>query len=485
MSRLDDLVWTRTNLVGPRLLHARRLIQTWRPVADLSFADLLLLAPITGEEAHRFIVCGQVRSTTGQTIYPRDMVATVIDEVERPLLRNVWERGETIEGEEHALGAPDRVEVKCVPVRCEGEIVALMTREQPSEPFRRPGVMERSYRDAFERFVHMISRGEFPYAYDEFELEAAPRVSDGVVVVGADTRIDYASPNAVSCLHRMGIHAYTSGSRLRDVGFDDSALRAAITGGLPVTDEIERNEASILLRVLPVSADGDQSGAVLLLRDVTDLRRRDRMLVSKDATIREIHHRVKNNLQTIASLLRIHGRRLDSREAREALAESERRIRSIAIVHETLSRDAADVVEFGDIVRPLVGAVRETLAAPAASVEFQIEGDAGNVPGEVATPLAVVVNELMQNAVDHAFGAEDARRGCVTVALAREPEAVVVTVRDDGHGLPTGFTLADHKGLGLTIVDALVTSELGGSIDVAGTSSGTTVTVRVPVVRAD
>ena len=79
------------------------------------------------------------------------------------------------------------------------------------------------------------------------------------------------------------------------------------------------------------------TGAVVLLRDVSDLRRRDRLLVSKDATIREIHHRVKNNLQTISSLLRLHGRRLESHEARAALEESVRRIRSIALVHETLS----------------------------------------------------------------------------------------------------------------------------------------------------
>src|SRR5947209_11033897 len=97
------------------------------------------------------------------------------------------------------------------------------------------------------------------------------------------------------------------------------------------------------------------------MRDVTDVRRRVRMLMSKDATIREIHHRVKNNLQTIASLLRLQRRRVANAEARDALAESERRIRSIAIVHETLSRDAGDVVDFNEIVGPLVRVVEESV----------------------------------------------------------------------------------------------------------------------------
>jgi two-component sensor histidine kinase len=216
----------------------------------------------------------------------------------------------------------------------------------------------------------------------------------------------------------------------------------------------------------------------MMIRDVTDLRRRDRMLLSKDATIREIHHRVKNNLQTIASLLRLQARRLALPEARSALAESERRIRSIAIVHETLSRDAGDVVHVGEILRPLVRVVEESVASPDRSIHFTVEGDAGDLPGEVATPLAVVLNELMQNAVDHAF--PDRREGHVTVRLARSKDHVLVDVVDDGVGLPSGFTLDASRGLGLSIVHALVTGELDGAIEMRD-GDGTTVHVQVPI----
>jgi two-component sensor histidine kinase len=209
------------------------------------------------------------------------------------------------------------------------------------------------------------------------------------------------------------------------------------------------------------------------------------MLMSKDATIREIHHRVKNNLQTIASLLRLQGRRLQSPEARAALAESERRIRSIAIVHETLSRDAGDVVHFSDIVRPLVRVVEETVSSQDLSIHFTVEGDAGDLPGEVATPLAVILNELMQNAVDHAFpdeGDDAPREGNVRVHLAREDGEVVVDVVDDGVGLPERFSLESSKGLGLSIVQALVTGELEGSIELHDVG-GTAVHIRVPVAQ--
>ena len=196
------------------------------------------------------------------------------------------------------------------------------------------------------------------------EADEAPRVGDGVIVLDADRRIRFASPNAVSSLHRMGIHAYTQGLQLGEMGIGQDAVDAAFRLRVPVSEEIERDDTVDADPGAPAARAGRAGRRrASLLRDVTDLRRRDRMLLSKDATIREIHHRVKNNLQTIAALLRLQARRLPSPEAREALEESERRIRSIAIVHETLSRDAGDVVPFDDIARPLARVVEETVSS--------------------------------------------------------------------------------------------------------------------------
>jgi two-component sensor histidine kinase len=280
----------------------------------------------------------------------------------------------------------------------------------------------------------------------------------------------------------MGIHAYTQGLTLGEMGIAQDAVDTAFRLGVPVSEEIERGETAMLTQALPLLEHSEPVGAALLLRDVTDLRRRDRMLLSKDATIREIHHRVKNNLQTIAALLRLQARRLSSREAREALEESERRIRSIAIVHETLSRDAGDVVPFDDIARPLARVVEETVSSPDVRIRFGVVGDAGELRGEMATPLAVVLNELMQNAADHAYPRADGRpvEGHVRVQLQRNGGELRVDVIDDGIGLPPGFSLERSSGLGLSIVHTLVTSELNGSIEMCD-EGGTRVTVRVPL----
>ena len=484
MTTFNESARTKTALWGEALRHVQRLAASWQPLADLCFSDLLLLAPIEGERGSRSVILAQVRPTTGQTVYPMDLVGSVVDEAARPLAAEVWRAGEIVEGTAPLLGATELVHVQCIPVRSNDTVVAVLTRETRTTIGRRLGELEHHYLSLFDRFARMIAQGSFPFHQDDEEFEDAPRVADGVILVDPDVRVKFASPNAVSSLHRMGIHSYTSGLHLMEMGFDQDAVDVAMRARLPVTEEVEHGDTSVLVQAIPLLEHDDIVGVLMLIRDVTDLRRRDRLLVSKDATIREIHHRVKNNLQTIAALLRLQGRHVQSPEGRAALEESERRIRAIAVVHETLSRDARDVVWFDDIVQPLVRVVQETVASPDTDLHFEVVGDAGTLPGDLATPLAVVLNELMQNAVDHAFPRVDGRvTGNVRVHLARNDGELVVDVVDDGIGLPPGFSIERSTGLGLSIVQALVTTELGGTIELSGTS-GTRAHLTVPLRQA-
>jgi two-component system, sensor histidine kinase PdtaS len=426
-------------------------------------------------------VLAHVRPTTGQTLYPAELVGTTVTAAERPVLSRAWHKGEIVGGDTTIIGGSDRARVQCVPVRHRGDVVAVVSRETAMTSSRRPGELERQYLEVFDRLARMVAEGSFPFPYEEVEIEEAPRVADGLIVLDEELVLRFASPNAVSALHRMGLHAYATGVPLRDIGFEPAAAEDAIRLRTPVTEEVERGDTSVLLKAVPLIEGGRVSGVFVLTRDVTDLRRRDRILLTKDATIREIHHRVKNNLQTIAALLRLQGRRLESPEAREALAESERRIRSIAIVHETLSRDVGDVVSFSDIVLPLVRVVEETVSTEELRLSFEVEGDAGELPGEIATPLAVVLNELMQNAVDHAFPFDgDRTEGNVRVHITRDGDTLLVEVFDDGVGLVEGFSLETSRGLGLSIVQTLVTSELGGSIEMRN-DHGARVSLSIPI----
>jgi two-component sensor histidine kinase len=222
---------------------------------------------------------------------------------------------------------------------------------------------------------------------------------------------------------------------------------------------------------------GERFGAVVLSRDVTQVRLREREMITKDATIREIHHRVKNNLQTVASLLRIQSRRTRSEDAKDALGQAMRRVAAIAVVHDTLSEGLSQNVDFDVVFERVLQLVAEVASGTNQVIKPRSEGSFGVLPSEYATPLALVLTELVTNAVEH--GLVGRSNGEVVITSKRSPDTLSVTVRDNGGGLPEGKV---GEGLGTQIVRTLVQGELGGSIDWHTLEDeGTEVTIEIPL----
>ena len=336
MATLAELSRLGTGLSTQHLQHLQRLVAWWGILADLSFSDLLLFVPVD-QAGGEFAIASQIRPTTGQTLYQDDHVGLRGSDIDRPLVASAYGRAGVIEGEVPIKPSNRRASVMCIPIRYEDQVIGVLSRELlPNFAERRdPGELERTYLEAFHQLAKMIAVGTFPYQDDEVDLEQVPRVGDGMLVIDPESRIQYASPNALSTLHRVGVLGNVAGRRLEDIGIRHPAIKDASKRFRALVVEIERNDTAVQLMGMPISERDSFQGSLLLLRDITELRMRDRLLVSKDATIREIHHRVKNNLQTISSLLRLQGRRLESTEAKLAIDESVRRIRAIALVHET------------------------------------------------------------------------------------------------------------------------------------------------------
>ncbi|MGH2724515.1 MAG: sensor histidine kinase [Actinomycetota bacterium] len=469
---LTDLLAERTGLGPAEADHLARLVAEWQLLADLSFSDLLLMCRV--RSGGDLVVVAQMRPYTAQTVYQDDQVGRVMGRDEAHFTWRALEEGRIVrEGDPvWREGIPIRVEA--IPVRAGERVVAAISQQANLATARTPSRLELTYLRTAGDLARMIAEGTFPFRAEEPDPESLPRVGDGLLRLDAGGRVEFASPNAVSAYRRLGVMENLVDRTFAELDLDAHPVLTAMVVRRPTESEVERQGAVVLRRTIPLVVAGRLTGAVVLLRDVTELRRRDRMLLLKDATIREIHHRVKNNLQTVASLLRIQARRLDTPDIRHALEESERRIQAIALVHETLSLERGDVVDFDQVAEELVGMVREGLAGP--GVELSVRGSCGPVVADVATPLAVVITELLQNSVEHAF---DGGGGSIGVILGRADERLVVEVRDDGRGLPPGFGAA-QEGLGLQIVRTLVESDLGGELSLGGTG-GTTVRVTVPV----
>ncbi len=498
MAILAELARARTKLGPDDIAHLQRLVGVWAVPCDLSFGDLLL--NVSTRDGDGFVVLGHARSLPGSTVHHADPVGCLAPHDVEEVIRACMKSGRSVDRfvgptEPPRVGGDDTVQeglpptvtggqrhIKAIPVRRGGSLIAVLSLESQPGLIRRQAKLETVYRGLWERFAEMIAAGTFPLKVQEQVGQfREPRVGDGILVLDRERRVQFASPNGRSALHRLRIQATVQDRMLAEIGVDDTVVRRAFASHHSTVAELEEGpDVTVVARVYPLVAAGRTTGAVVVLRDISEIRSRDRLLVSKDTTIREIHHRVKNNLQTIQSLLRLQVRRLTTEEARDAVEQSARRIGSIAIVHETLSTQVSDVVDFDVVVDRIVRMVSEGLGDPERPLRVSVRGSLGELNGPTAMPLAVALTELVQNAIDHAkpLGAG------VSVELSGDHRELVMRVRNGGLGVHDGFSLDRDAGLGLTIVRTFIVNDLGGTISFGpafdGTPRGTLVEVRVP-----
>ena len=490
MSTLRDLVEEHTSFDAADVEHLHRLAGEWQLVSDLSFADLLLWVPVGSRD--EYVCVAQVRPTTAPTAYQDDQVGKVSGGAEVAHLHiaciqgRIWREGDPV----WYGDTPARHEA--IPVRRKDSehIIAVIGRDTNLTTARTPSQLELNYLTTADDLAQMMTDGTFPQPRHPGETTSAPRVGDGLIRLDAGGKVTYASPNAQSAYRRLGLPAHLVGedlaaltTRLSDDPLEGTdagnRILSALRGGAPPRKEIDARGASVLMRALPLIPAGVPIGALVLVRDITEVRRRDRALITKDATIREIHHRVKNNLQTVAALLRLQARRAPA--ARVVLEESVRRVASIALVHETLSMSSDEAVEFDGIVDRVSLAAAE-VAANDAMVRIRREGTFGVLPAEIATPLVMVLNELLVNAVQHGF--DEGGGGEVLVSVLRQGRELHVRVADTGKGLPDDFELDTSERLGLQIVRTLVAGELRGVIVIhPRASNGTEAKLVVPLTK--
>jgi two-component sensor histidine kinase len=487
VSSLQEIIDARARLSDAAIDHLQALVSDWQVLADLSFADLLLFCrQLDGGAGHDdpdgVVVVAQMRPYTAQTLYHQDLVGQTFAPEERPaVMTALRERRIVREGDpDWSTGVPVREEA--IPVTFEGEVIAVVTREANLSMVRSPSQLELTYLQTAGELAEMLAEGNVPFPGEDPERELAPRVGDGLMRVDPDGVVVYASPNAISAYRRLGVLDHIVGRPLGDFDLDDEAVCDALVDGGPLESEVEARGAVVLRRLIPLVRDHQVVGGLMIMREVTELRRHERLLLFKDATIREIHHRVKNNLQTVASLLRLQSRRLTTDEGKEALSESVRRISSIALVHETLSQESRQRVSFDKVAQRLVDMLTSGLGDPDRPTRVTLDGSAGELPAEVATPLALVLSELVQNSLEHGFP-EGLGGGHIEIVLQRGPANLVLTVCDGGVGVPEGWSIDEHANLGLQIANTLLMTELGGELRVhrTGPDGGTTSVAELPL----
>ena len=499
-------------LPGGAVEHLHAVVSEWQLLADMSFGDYLMWVR---RDDGALVCVAQCRPNTASTLLHADAVGTVAAGADLPLEARAFAAGAICRDRDLTAGGGGP-RVTAVPVRCRdgaigeeagkvvggvvggavGGVIAVLTHQSSGGGRRTSSPLENAYLDCAENLQLMLAEGTFPAAGDAATSRSSPRVGDGFIRLDVDGRVVYASPNALSAYHRMGLTAELEGHHLLAVTrplisdpFEAQELAAhlesMLAGGPSMRLEIDAGGAAVLIRTLPLVVGGTGRGAAVLIRDVTEVKRADRALLSKDATIREIHHRVKNNLQTVAALLRLQARRTGNPEAHDALMESVRRVAAIAEVHEALSMSVDEEVNLDAVMDRILPMIND-VAGVDTPVRISREGALGILDADRATALVMVISELVQNAIQHAFGpaGEAGCAGSVVIGAERSARWLDVVVRDDGRGLPAGFTLDGAEGLGLRIVRTLVSTDLDGSLQMrSAPGGGTDAVLRLPIGR--
>ncbi|MFW0108503.1 sensor histidine kinase [Rothia sp. P7181] len=464
------------------------LLGDWQIIADAAHGDLVLWLPQSIEPPHQFMSVAQVRPSTVHTLFHRDMVNKTMYEDLVPHAEQAWSQ-KTVKKFSHILPETGtRTNTCMVPLMREERVIALLTVHTELFDARIPPKVELMCQKFSMDLLQMVTRGAWPeFTAPVGSSRGNPRVSDGVITLDAEGKVLFASPNAASTYKRLGLKEELEDTRLVDKTRElipcgekaDETLPLVLTGRMPWRGEVRANNTSVTFRAIPLrrpTALGEERyGAVLLCRDVTELRRRELEMMTKDATIREIHHRVKNNLQTVSALLRLQSRRMHTEEAKQGLEEAMRRVATIALVHETLSQGLTQSVDFDELIQRQFRFAAE-LASPGQEVRTVLEGSFGELPSQFATPLALIINEIVANAVEHGLAGQAG-----TVILRGErghnkahEDTLRITITDDGVGMGDtsipasdnagSLTISNDEGLGMQIVRTLVASELNGSI---------------------
>lgn len=478
MRTLAEIAAARTDLDAAAINHCEALARDLRLLADLAFSDLILWLPVWNSGG--YVAAAQVRPSTAATRYPTDLTGVFTPRGRRPELDRAWLApglGQLATRTDPLLpAAGEGVGVGLSP---NGPWIAALTRSAVP-PTRAWGTLERAYLQAADDLFAMIRIGEFPYREVIDSTGAEPRVGDGLIRLDQAGTVVFASPNASSAFRRLGMATDLLGANLglmsgriaRRGGAVDATLPLVCGGRIPGEVELSSDTASVVVRSLPMRAVPGR-GSLVLVRDVTELRRRERALLGKDATIREIHHRVKNNLQTVAALLRLQSRRLGDPGAVAALAEAERRVWAIAVVHDLLAQGTHEIVELDAVADRLIDMVRDTAAADMGQRTIRRTGSFGSATAERATAMSMALVEVLANAVEHGAGDVEVRSHVDDAGLH-------VVVSDEGAGFPVGFSVAESPRLGLRIVDTLVREELRGSLAIGRLRERTEVRMDVP-----
>lgn len=440
----------------------------------LSFASDLSQREITvyvkGKEKTRLVVVAEATPLIKRYNKTQDSrVGTTYTAQELPLVSHVWDTGKPL------MGAVERRYGKKEPflvypfVDNAGAVIAVVAFV---------GRVEESHDTLLTDTAFMalqIPQDKSTGLYQSLSLQ------DGIILIDGEGTVLYANEMAKQIVSLLEKGTDIEGRYVYESGLTLPLVKEVLQSREGSMEEVEYGGVVLAQRCIPLLRSGKLERLIVIVTEKTVLKAKETELLVKNSVIKEIHHRVKNNLQTVGSILRMQLRRVQSQEAKEALQEALNRILSIAMVHDILAHQEAEDIDVHEVLKKLVTLTAPTLPSLQQDIRITYEGESVIISSKKATSLAVVSNELLTNAILH--GMEGREKGTVIVSLQKDGETLRLTVADDGCGMKEWNgkdATPDH--LGMKLIKILVTEELRGTVRYEENGeSGTKVQIEIPL----
>ena len=482
---LDELLRERKDLAENDRNFLRRVVECLQLLADIARADVLLYCPT--DRADSAVVVAEAKPNTVPPIHPEPLVNRTVTAGDEPAVLRALVGGkiESVVNRMLVHGSPTVQEV--FPVRNDNRVIAVLSIETSMLERERQRKKSIVFRRAVAQMRNMVLRGQL-----DGGLNIGPLGEhDGPMVIDSRGYFVYISSIAENLYRKLGYTHSLLGTRVADLSTDESVFFKAMESGACVEQLVQEGSLVWIKKAIPLVVSNPRSwvgrllpnrsemdGAIVVIHDITEERQKEQELRIKSAMIQEIHHRVKNNLQTIAALLRLQARRTGSVDVSEILQQTISRILSIAVVHEFLSHDDSSIIDVKEVCQRIVNEVTQGILDPEKKIKFVLTGSSMYLAAQQATSCALIVNELLQNAVEHGY--PNRSEGTVTITLQDLGTEMRVEIADDGQGLPDGFNASDYGSLGLQIVQTLVRDDLRGQFTLDNGVGGVRAIVTFP-----
>ena len=463
--------------------------QTWLTMLQISLlARMAIVFPFLADLAHGelkvyvkakapeyFLVIAQQRPHTVYLPGKDSAVGKLVRCIEEPLIKETFQTGKPARGKrEWNYGS--MIDMFTFGIHDGDKVIGVLNFEVDLDKLSIEG-----YSHLLDAAVAVLYHARHILNPEQFRPITA---SDGIIITDAHSRIVFADAAAQRIYRVLGVGSLRGG-HLFDRQMTQHVTRETVETERPWQKEITAGGLILIRREIVIREGGNLCMRIVIISDVTETRAKDKEIRIKSAVIQEIHHRVKNNLQAIASLLRIQARRAKTAEVKAALKESVNRILSISVVHEYLSQQGSEDIDVQEVMGHIFDLAARNMTDREFTIRTEFRGPRLILPSKCASSVALVLNELVLNAMEHAFTGR--KSGLIGLVVQEDENHWHLDFYDDGVGLPEDFETRPRHSLGLTIVQTLVEGDLGGTFsienDERGPGHGTHACLRIPKVQ--